>query len=81
MTNIDDRLDALFLQYHGELKHGLNELAGHGTAEEQLKQALKTEIARAKIEELERTMPFTDGMRHYNTVKARISELSKEVKE
>ena len=29
----------------------------------------------ARIDELERTMPHTDGMRHYNTVKRRIAEL------
>lgn len=33
----------------------------------------------ARIDELERTMPHTDGMRHYNTVKNRIAELKQQL--
>jgi hypothetical protein len=33
----------------------------------------------AMIDALEKTMPHTDGMRHYNTVKSRIATLRKEL--
>lgn len=35
----------------------------------------------ARIDELERTMPHTDGMRHYNTAKRRIAELKAQQEE
>ena len=35
----------------------------------------------ARLDELERTMPHTDGMRHYNTVKRRIAELKAQQEE
>ena len=36
-------------------------------------------ITEARIEELEKTMPHTDGMRHYNTVNARLKTLKDEL--
>lgn len=33
-------LDSIILQYRAELNQGLNELAGHGTPEEQLRRAI-----------------------------------------
>jgi len=39
------------------------------------KQAIEALITEARIDELERTMPHTDGMRHYNTVVKRLAEL------
>ena len=35
-------------------------------------------VKEARIDELKRTMPHTDGMRHYNTVVRRIAELEAE---
>lgn len=43
--SFDEVLDEIILQYHAELKQGLNELAGNGTADEQVKQAIKQAIA------------------------------------
>jgi len=36
-------------------------------------------ITEARIDELERTMPHTDGMRHYNTVVKRLAELKENI--
>ena len=56
-------------------------VAAHITDFMQLITADRKRVAlEARIDELERTMPHTDGMRHYNTVKRRIAELEKEVK-
>ena len=38
-------LDSIILQYRAELNQGLNELAGHGTPEEQMKRAILRWVA------------------------------------
>lgn len=58
----EGELDAIFLQYHAELSQGLNELAGSGTALDQVKKALlawrdtyaQEKVREAKIDLLER---------------------------
>lgn len=59
-----------FLGMHSSLTVG----GAHEVVEE-LEKLISDQVAKARIEELERTMPHTDGMRHYNTVMARIAEL------
>jgi len=39
------------------------------------KLAIEALINEARIDELEKTMPHTDGMRHYNTVVRRLTQL------
>lgn len=44
-----------------------------------LLEAINRLVTEARIEELEKTTPHTDGMRHYNTVKKRIAELQSQL--
>lgn len=52
-----------------------------GAAKAEAKAKLQRLIVEARIEELQQTMPQTDGMRHYNAVKRRIAQLSKELED
>lgn len=63
--------DILLALQDGDL--GLNEALWKIVAWHQ--QQLEQAVREARIDELNRTMPHTDGMRHYNTVKNRIAEL------
>jgi len=49
-------VDELILQYHAEQRNGLNELAGHGTADEQLKQAITQLITEASEEAVDHVL-------------------------
>lgn len=72
MMQLDTKLVKILVQY-GEQCH----LDGY-IDEESINQTielLQACIQEAIIDELENTMPYTDGMRHYNTVKKRIAEL------
>lgn len=57
-----DSLDEILLQYRAELNQGLNELAGHGTAEEQAKQAIRQWALYEKIYEVEQCRQWTSEL-------------------
>lgn len=78
MTQIDEQIDNILLEHIVlATDNGQPYIKSTDTAVEAIKALISNQVAKARIEELERTMPHTDGMRHYNTVVARIEELKR----
>lgn len=86
MTNTNNQqseeLDQILLQFLAEYHQGLNELAGHGTAQEQVKQRLivwwDKAVREASIHEL-KNIPRTRSKQAY--IESRLTQLESEEKE
>ena len=77
--SIDEEIDEIFTTYNERKRLSIKNTGAPYKARQKAKQSIKQLITEEVIKELENTMPYTDGMRHYNTVVGRISELKGEV--
>jgi hypothetical protein len=73
MTSLPERIDSILLQYRAELKQGLNELAGHGTPEEQA----RTQINLLLEEVIDEVLPKKKIDVEYDEIKSKYPDLPK----
>lgn len=70
MNELNNQIQEILYKYGKDMTD-----VQHIKATQAIQDLLAEQVRLGKIEVLEETMPHTDGMRHYNTVVAKIAQL------